>query len=39
MRSTTRIALDVDCVRLPKMSTARGEADAFKPRPQFPKRD
>src|SRR5215510_5912243 len=35
MRSTTRLALDVDCARLPKMSTARGGAEAFKPRPLF----
>src|SRR5438128_2741078 len=39
MRSTTRIALDVDCARLPKMSTARGEVAAFKPRPQISTRD
>src|SRR5215510_3521989 len=37
MRSTTRLALDVDCARLPKMSTARGGAEAFKPRPLFQK--
>ena len=35
IRSTTRVALDVDWARLPEMSTARGEADALEPRRQF----